>query len=173
MLAAANGWRFATPCRIRWMTQKVTLDSVDREIVRHLQNDARMSNKALAARVGVAPSTCLERTNRLVRLGVVTGFHARVGAKAVGRGVQAFLAVQFLAHARPLVGPFVSWVCDLPETLDVHHVTGGDDFLVHIACADTDDLQRVVLEFTARREVGRVQTHLIFESWGGGPVRPV
>ncbi len=154
------------------MTQSVTLDSVDREIVQHLQNDARISNKVLASRVGVAPSTCLERTNRLLRLGVVTGFHARVAPKTVGRGVQAFLAVQFLAHARPLVDPFVDWARALPETIDLYFVTGGDDFLVHIACVDTDDLQRLVLDFTARREVGRLQTHLIFATWPGGPVQP-
>jgi DNA-binding Lrp family transcriptional regulator len=157
---------------IRPMTQNVILDSVDRALLTELQNDGRPSNKVLAQRVGVAPSTCLARTQRLQNAGVIRGYHAEIDPAAVGRGLQAMLMVRLTTHSRPLLGPFVEWVRRLPQTRAVHHVSGPDDFLVHVACADTDELQRLVLDLTARGEVGRVQTDLVFSSWTGGPVIP-
>ncbi|GAA1868817.1 Lrp/AsnC family transcriptional regulator [Myceligenerans crystallogenes] len=154
------------------MTRDVRLDSVDLAILTELQNDGRLPNKTLAQRVGVAPSTCLARTQRLQDAGVIRGYHADVDPAAVGRGLRAVVAIRLSAHSRPILGPFVEWARGLPQTREVHHVTGPDDFLVHVACHDTDELQRLVLEFTARREVGRVQTDLVFASWPGGPVLP-
>jgi len=149
------------------------LDAVDVALLRELQLDGRATNKVLADRVGIAPSTCLDRTARLQRLGVITGFRATVSPAAIGKGVEALLAIQFQAHSLPLVDPFVEFVRGLPETLVLLHLTGGDDFLVHVLCADTADLQRLVLDFTARREVGRVHTNLVFESWEGSPQVPL
>lgn len=154
------------------MTRDVRLDSIDLAILAELQHDGRVSNKTLARRVGVAPSTCLTRTQRLRDTGVIRGYQAQIDPAAVGRGLQAVLAIRLAAHSRPLLGPFVDWVRQLPATRAVHHVSGPNDFLVHAACADTDELQRLVLEFTARPEVGRVQTDLVFASWPGGPVAP-
>ncbi len=155
------------------MTEKVSLDSVDAAILRHLQNDARIANKDLAAAVGVAPSTCLDRVNRLRRTGVITGWSTDVDPAAVGRPIEALVMVQVQPHARPLVDPFVAHVRTLPEVRAVHHVTGPDDFVVHVACGSTQDLQRLVLDaFTSRPEVARLQTHLIFSTWKGSPLTP-
>lgn len=148
------------------------LDTVDTAILRELQLDGRIANKVLAERVGVAPSTCLARTARLQRLGVITGFHAAVSSAALGKGVEALLAIQFHSHSLLLVEPFVEFARNLPETRRLMHLTGAEDFFVHVSTTDTADLQRLVLEFTARREVGRVHTHLIFESWPGTPQLP-
>ncbi len=60
------------------------LDRIDHQILGHLQKDARMSNKELAARIRLAPSTCLGRVQRLVEEGVIRGFHADVDPAAVG-----------------------------------------------------------------------------------------
>ncbi|TCO60479.1 Lrp/AsnC family transcriptional regulator [Actinocrispum wychmicini] len=155
------------------MRDDVAFDSVDVAILRILQSDGRIANKDLAAAVGVAPSTCLDRVARLRRAGVITGYLAEVDAASMGRTVDALLAVQVQPHSRGVVDPFVAHVLALPETRAVHHVTGVDDFIVHVSCGSTRDLQRLVLdEFTTRPEVGRVQTHLIFGSWRGGPLLP-
>ena len=65
------------------------LDRIDFEILAQLQNDARLSNKELAARVHLAPSSCLERVRRLRRLGAITGFHATVDPEVLGIALQA------------------------------------------------------------------------------------
>ena len=54
------------------------MDRIDRAILAELQNDARLSNKQLAAQVGLAPSSCLERVRRLERAGILIGAHAEV-----------------------------------------------------------------------------------------------
>lgn len=153
--------------------ENVRLDSVDTAILRVLQNDGRIANKDLAAAVGIAPSTCVDRLARLRRLDVITGYTAQVRPDAIGRPIQALLAARVQPHARPLVDPFVAHVVALPETLSLHHVAGADDFIVHVACGSTQDLQRLVLdEFTSRPEVARLQTHLIFSTWHGSPLTP-
>ncbi|MFF4183404.1 Lrp/AsnC family transcriptional regulator [Streptomyces sp. NPDC001691] len=155
------------------MAESVVLDPVDLHILRLLQNDARTTYRDLAAEVGVAPSTCLDRVARLRRTGVILGYQLRVDPAKVGRGLQALLSVQVRPHRRDLIGPFVERVRALPESRSLFHLTGPDDYLVHVTVADTADLQRLVLdEFTSRPEVARVETRLIFQQWDCGPLLP-
>ncbi|WP_326565717.1 Lrp/AsnC family transcriptional regulator [Amycolatopsis rhabdoformis] len=155
------------------MTESVELSTVDLQILRLLQNDARTSNKDLAAAVGIAPSTCLDRVARLRSTGVITGQHASVDAAKLGRPLEAFLFVQVRPHRRELVDPFVSDLLALPEVRAVYHLTGPDDFLAHVATSSAAELQRLVLdELTARDEVARVHTNLVFQHWSGGPLLP-
>ena len=155
------------------MTASVELSPVDLEILRLLQNDARITNKDLAAAVGLAPSTCLDRVARLRETGVITGQHAQVDAAKLGRPLEAFLFVQVRPHRRPLVDPFVAHLLSLPEVRAVYHLTGPDDFLAHVATSSAGELQRLVLdELTARDEVARVHTNLVFQHWSGGPLLP-
>jgi DNA-binding Lrp family transcriptional regulator len=155
------------------MSDSVALDPVDLEILRLLQNDARMTYRDLAAAVGVAPSTCLDRVGRLRRTGVILGHRLRVDPARLGRPLEALLSVQVRPHRKELIGPFVERVRRLPEVRALFHLTGPDDYLVHVAVAGTADLQRLVLaEFTSYREVARVETRLIFQEWECGPVLP-
>lgn len=140
------------------------LDAVDAEILAALQNDARLPNKELAAQVNVAPSTCLVRHRSLRDRGVITGYRAEVDLRALGRPLEAVIAVRVRPHTRAMVHPFMDYVLELPETISVSHVAGPDDFLVHVAVSDAAHLQRLVLDaFTSRREVAQLHTNLIFE----------
>ncbi|MER7660416.1 MULTISPECIES: Lrp/AsnC family transcriptional regulator [unclassified Streptomyces] len=155
------------------MTESVALDPVDLQILRLLQNDARTTYRDLAAEVGVAPSTCLDRVTRLRRSGVILGHRLALDPARLGRGLQALLSVQVRPHRRELIGPFVERIRALPESLSLFHLTGPDDYLVHVAVTDTADLQRLVIdEFTSQREVARVETRLIFQQWDCGPLLP-
>ncbi|MFR9676461.1 Lrp/AsnC family transcriptional regulator [Streptomyces sp. TR06-5] len=155
------------------MTESVALDPVDLQILRVLQNDARMTNRELAASVGLAASTCLDRVARLRRGGVILGHELRLDPGRLGRSLEALLLVQVRPHRRELIGPFVERIRGLPESRALFHLTGPDDYLVHVAVTGTADLQRLVLdEFTSRREVARVETRLIFQQWSCGPLLP-
>jgi DNA-binding Lrp family transcriptional regulator len=104
---------------------------------------------------------------------VITGQHASVDAAKLGRPLEAFLFVQVRPHRRPLVDPFVEHLLSLPEVRAVYHLTGPDDFLAHVATSSAGELQRLVLdELTARDEVARVHTNLVFQHWSGGPLLP-
>ncbi|WUH95331.1 Lrp/AsnC family transcriptional regulator [Streptomyces sp. NBC_00433] len=155
------------------MSDSVVLDPVDLHILRLLQNDARTTYRDLAAAVGVAPSTCLDRVARLRRSGVILGQRLRLDPAKLGRGLEALLLVQVRPHRRDLIDPFVERIRGLPETRALFHLTGPDDFLVQVAVTGTGDLQRLVVdEFTARPEVARVETRLIFQEWDCGPLLP-
>ncbi|NMR20736.1 Lrp/AsnC family transcriptional regulator [Cellulomonas fimi] len=150
----------ASPSHVR----AVALDDVDRRLVRLLEEDARMPNNALAAAVGVAPSTCLARVRALRERGVIRGFHAEIDPAAVGRGLQAMIAVRMQAGARAQLRDFARRVADRPEVMDLYFVAGADDFLIHVAVKDTATLRAFVVDqLSARPEVAVTQTSLIFE----------
>lgn len=149
------------------------LDRVDCKLVELLQGNARLSNKELAARVGLAPSSCLERVRRLEREGVFLGFHAEVHPQAVGIGLQAMIAVRLRRHTREEVAAFHDHAISVAEVVAIYHVTGATDFLVHVAVRDAQHLRELALEaFTTRREVEHLETSLIFEGErkGGLPI---
>src|ERR1700749_4814329 len=102
------------------------LDEVDRHIVRELARDARTPNNALAERVGIAPSTCLGRVRSLRERGVIRGYHADVDPAALGRPLQAMIAVRLQAHARSRIRAFVADVAGLPAGVDRFFLGGKD-----------------------------------------------
>jgi len=140
------------------------LDRIDFDILGLLQKNARMTNKDLAEKVGIAPSTCLERVRRLVDSGTIRGFHADVDPAALGMGLQAIIAVRLKHHMRKMVDSFQEHMTSLPEVQGVFHITGSDDYLVHVAVKDSNHLRDLALDpFTTRPEVDHIQTRLIFE----------
>ena len=150
--------------RLRKTPVKPELDRIDFAILRALQNDARLSNKELAAEVGLAQSSCLARVTRLRETGVLKSFHAEVDPRAVGIGLQAMIAVRLRQHSRELVEEFRRHALSLPQVLAVYHVAGANDFLVHVAVRDADHLRDLGMDaFTTRPEVAHLETSLIFE----------
>jgi DNA-binding Lrp family transcriptional regulator len=150
----------------------MNLDRIDCDILALLQKDARLSNKELAAAVGLAPSSCLARVQRLRSEGVLRGAHAEVDPQALGVGLQALIAVQLRQHSRAQVKAFWKHALGLPEVLSVFHVAGTHDFQVHVAVRDAHHLRDLALDaFTTRTEVAHIQTSLIFE-WAKGQVMP-
>lgn len=142
----------------------IDLDRTDFEIVRLLQNDGRMSNKALAAAVGLAPSSCLERVRRLRDGGIIRGIHADIDQEAMGIGLQAIYALELAKHQRAVVETFKDDVLRMPEVIAVYLVSGAFDFLVHVAVRDAQHLRDLALDaFTNRPEVTRLQTTLVFD----------
>ncbi len=123
-----------------------------------------MSNKELAEHVGIAPSTCLERVRALRVRGVITGFRAEVDLAALGRGLEAIVAVRVRPHSRRHVDAFREAARSMPEVIEVFHVTGADDFLLHVAVAGTDGLRDFVLDrLTMRPEVAHVESRIVYE----------
>jgi DNA-binding Lrp family transcriptional regulator len=149
------------------------LDSVDRALLAELLNDARQTNKALAEKVGVAPSTCLERVRELRARGVITGFRAEVDPAAIGRGMEAILSLQQRTAQRGVIESLVDHVAALPETVQVMALTGTTDFIIHVAVRDMDHLRDLVWGLTERKEIGRVQSSLVFVRVPGPGLMPL
>ncbi|HEX2904435.1 MAG TPA: Lrp/AsnC family transcriptional regulator [Jatrophihabitans sp.] len=140
------------------------LDDVDRRILAELSADARLPNNALAERVGIAASTCLGRVRSLRDRGVIRGYHADVDPGAIGRPIQAMIAVRMQSHARSHLTEFAAGVSELPEVLNVFFLAGADDFLVHVAARSTENLRNfVVVNLSGNPDVALTETNLIFE----------
>ncbi|WP_157521458.1 Lrp/AsnC family transcriptional regulator [Mycobacterium sp. ACS4331] len=144
------------------------LDDVDRRILTTLHADARISNSALAEAVGIAASTCHGRVRRLQDLGVIRGFYTDINPAAIGLSLQAMISVSLQAGARGRIRDFISQIRSKPQVMDVYFLAGADDFILHVAARDTDDLRAFVVEnLNADRDVAGTQTSLIFEHLRG------
>jgi DNA-binding Lrp family transcriptional regulator len=142
----------------------VALDRIDYEIIRSLQKNSRLANKELAARVGLAASSCLERVRALTRSGVLAGFHAEVTRDAMGIGLEALVAVRLARHSRDVFRSLYAYMLSLPEVLTVFHVSGVNDLQVHVAVRGVDHLSDLIVEkFATRSEVEHCETSIVFD----------
>ena len=148
--------------------QPAAIDDVDRRILTALHADARMSNSALAEFVGIAASTCHGRVRRLQEVGVIRGFYADIDPSAIGLNLQAMISVRLQFTARSKIGSFIQQIRRKHQVMDVYFLAGADDFILHVAARDTDDLRSFVVEnLNADADVAATQTSLIFEHLRG------
>jgi DNA-binding Lrp family transcriptional regulator len=149
------------------------LDDIDRAILRLLAADGRMSNLALASTLGIAPSTCLGRVRALRENGIIRGYHADIDLTAVGLPIQAVIAVRMQAHNRDQIQAFVTLAPHLPGVVEVFHIAGGTDYLLHVATTDTTALHDFIIEyFAASPVIQHAETSLVFRHLRGTNVLP-
>jgi DNA-binding Lrp family transcriptional regulator len=140
------------------------IDDLDRRILARLQDDARQTNRELATAVHVSTSTSSERVRALRADGVILGYHADVALEALGREVQALIAVRVRPPSRENLEAFRDWVANLPELIGAFVVSGAQDFLLHVAVQNTDALYSFVIDQLAgRAEVADVNTSVVYE----------
>jgi DNA-binding Lrp family transcriptional regulator len=140
------------------------LDDLDAAILRELLLDARRTNRDIAAAVGVAPTTSLDRTRSLRERGVILGARLDVDLARIGRAVQALVAVRVRPPTRANIEGFRTWAVQLPEVVGVFVTSGSEDFLIHVAVADNDKLYAFVIDrLTERPEVADVRTSIVYE----------
>lgn len=145
------------------MSEKRPLDRIDRRLLQLLANDARLSNKELAAHVDLAPSSCHARVRRLIDEGHIRGFHAHVDPAAMGVNLRAIVFVQAKHHEKQLLDAFWEYLLALPEVVDTFYVAGSHDLVVHVAVRDVDHLRELVNgHISSHPAIGRLETSLIF-----------
>ncbi len=150
------------------------MDDIDSAILAHLQRDARLTNRELARLVGVAPSTCLERVRGLRTRGVITGYHAAVEPRALGRSLQALVFARLRPLSREVISGFQTYLSQLPEVISVFVVSGDDDFVVHVAVPDIERLHAFLMDrFSARREVVGFRSSVIYLQTGTRVMTPL
>jgi DNA-binding Lrp family transcriptional regulator len=113
-----------------------TIDAIDERILRELSRDGRLSNLALAERVGLSPSACSRRVTALERRGVVRGYRAVIDRDALGAGFTAYVAVGLSLHTRDAQVEFERAMAAAPEVRECHNVTGTVEYLLRVEAAD-------------------------------------
>jgi len=136
---------------------KSNLDAIDRRIIAELQSDARLSNVALADKVGLSPSPCLRRVKRLEREGYILGYRAALRRDLVGLGFSVFVGVKIASHANARALQFEEAVAAMPEVIGCHLVSGEADYLLEVVVPDLEHYQRFLvgklLDLSIVREV--------------------
>jgi Lrp/AsnC family leucine-responsive transcriptional regulator len=122
--------------------ESAEIDLVDREIVRALMRNARMSYRELGEHVSLSANATAERVRRLRESGVIAGFRAVVDPAAAGRRLVALIDVRLGGPAE--ADRFERLVETLDEVTDAAHVTGRFDYQVRVACQGTEDLDRLI-----------------------------
>lgn len=140
------------------------LSPADRTILVALQQNSRISNRELASRVGLAESTTHERVRRLVDAGVVTRFTADLDPGALGRPMQALIAVQLRPQSAEVVTRFLDAVVGDPCVLDATVLSGETDVQIRVAVASSEALRRFAWQkVTSVPSVRSIQTHIVYE----------
>lgn len=112
------------------------LDAIDRKILRELSADGRLSNLALAERVGLSPSACLRRTAALEKAGVIAGYRAVLSPEKTGIGFTAYITVGLNQHTKPAQEAFERAMTAAPQVRECHNITGPVEYLLRVEVAN-------------------------------------
>ena len=135
---------------MRQIPKSLQLDAIDRSILSELQNDGRLPNVELAARVHLSPSACLRRVKQLEDSGVIAGYVALLNPKLVGQSGVSFTIINLATMSNALLEAFEQAVVEAPEILDCYYVAGSNDYLIRFAYRDAEDLERFHTEVLMR-----------------------
>jgi len=127
------------------------LDRYDRQILRQLQEDGRLSNQELADRIGLSPSPCLRRVRALEEAGVIAGYRALADAKALGLSLMALIHISMDQHTPERFEGFEAAVKDIPEIMECLLITGQSaDYQLKVVVRDMDAFQELLLNRITR-----------------------
>ena len=114
------------------------MDGKDRQIIRALQANGRMTNQDLAEQVNLSPSPCLRRLRNLEDNGAIQGYSAEVDAKAYGLPITVFVRIRLERHNEEDVKRFENRVLSIDEVLECHVLTGASDYQLRVVVSDLD-----------------------------------
>lgn len=140
----------------------VELDDIDRQLLAHLQEDARITHTEMARRVNLSPPGLQKRIRKLEELGVISRYVTLVNPEAVGYDMLCFVQVTLQRHEPEAVSSFRQAVQQMPEVLACHHITGEYDYLLKVVLRNRKHLEQFILErLTPVPGMDRIRTSLV------------
>jgi DNA-binding Lrp family transcriptional regulator len=130
----------------------IDIDRIDRRILEAIQEDARISNAELAARVGLSPSPCWRRVRALEQCGVIQRYVTLASPEALGLPVNVFVSITLERQVEDNLERFEQAVLSRPEVMEAYLMTGDFDYLLRVVVPDIQAYQRFVLEHLTRIE---------------------
>ena len=114
------------------------LDDINRKILQELETDGRLSNVALAEKVGLSPSACLRRVQDLERRGIIEGYRAVINRSALGGGLTIYVTVGLDRHTKADQTIFERAMQAAPQVRECHNITGTVEYLLRVEVADLE-----------------------------------
>lgn len=142
------------------------LDDIDRQILSLLQDNARLSNAAVAREVGLTPPATLERTRRLEESGVIRGYAADLDPVPLGYGMTVVLLIRLEHHGRDAVHAFRNAIAEVNAVSECHYLTGTADFLLKVRVADVAGYRDLLeTEISGLPGIQHVESAVVLETF--------
>lgn len=119
------------------------LDTIDRNIIRQLRLDARISNVRLANAVGLSPSACLRRIKIMENGGIIKGYTALVDTSNAEATIAVIINITLERQTEDYLDRFEASVRKFPEIRECFLMTGGSDYLLRVEVANAGEFERI------------------------------
>lgn len=133
-------------------TESYHLDEKDTDILRALQQNARLTNKELAAKVHLSTTPTYERVKRLERLGFIKQYATILDAGKLNKGFAVFCSIKLRRLNRENANAFTDMVRQIPEVTECYNISGSFDYLLRIQSPDMKYYQQFLLNVIGRHE---------------------
>lgn len=127
------------------------MDNYDKEILKELRENGRITNQELSDRINLSPSPCLRRVRALEKSGMIAGYTARMSQKALGYEVTLFVRIKIQRHSKDAVEQVENSIKLLEDVVSCYLIGGAYDYLLHVVVRDLDDYERFL-----RNELHRI-----------------
>ena len=147
------------------MPQIQTLEDIDIRILQELQQNSRLTNKELAARIHLSTTPTFERHRRLEREGYIKMYTAIIDADRIDRSFAVYCNVSFKQINRELADNFREIVSSWEEVTECYNVSGDCDFLMKVNVRGMKEYQEFILHKVGELDyIGRVQSVFVMET---------
>jgi len=157
-----------------FLSDKHSIDRMDRKIIAVLQDDGRITNQDLADRVALSPSACLARVKRMEKAGIITGYKAQIDVTKIGPSLTIFAELTTSAHDSASNRRIEQALDDMPEAIEAFQVSGSYDYLVRFLVPDIErwtELADELVDGGLKIETVRSVTSMKkVKSWTGAPM---
>ncbi len=145
-------------------TKSDQLDKIDRNILRVLQKNSRISNIELAKEVGLSPTPCLKRTKRLENIGCIRDYTIKINPAFVDASLLVFVEIRLERTSRHVFGDFRQQVQKLPEIMECHLVSGDFDYLLKARVSDMNAYRKLLGEtLLSLPHVNSTRSYMVME----------
>ena len=142
------------------------LDFKDKHLLEEIQANSRITNTELAKRIGLSPSSTLERVKKLEVSGIIEKYITLLNPSKAGYSCFTFVEIKLARHGETPVENFISSIALIPEVLECHHIAGEADFLLRVATKDIPAYEELILhQLSALANVQSMKTSVVLSTF--------
>jgi len=142
----------------------VNLDHFDLALLRALQQDASLSQRELAERIGLSQNACWRRLQKLTAAGVLLGSRARICREKLGLDLVVFVMLRTRHHSADWLRRFRRHIMTIPEVVDFHRIGGDYDYMLKVVTQDMASYDRVYQRLIEGVELDSVTSYFAMEA---------
>ncbi len=143
---------------------KDTVDQIDRTLLAELQQDASLSQRDLAERVGLSQNACWRRLQKLTERGILQGSRARICREKLGLDLVVFVMLRTRNHSADWLREFRRHVLTIPEVVDFHRIGGDYDYQLRVVTKDMTTYDKVYQRLIEGVELDSVTSYFAMEA---------